>query len=128
MQPFGLGVVAWWLIAVLVTATFLVLLVPWMPTRSLKIQASVTPVAMALFGWLAHLAKHYSPAAVLAMYSLTVLVFPVGMMGHRKETARRLLDREQNGATAENEPPRAMTVQMCIAATVLGGLAVWITL
>ncbi|MFE2727949.1 hypothetical protein [Kitasatospora sp. NPDC059327] len=108
------------------TVVFLVLLVPSMPTRGLRIQTSLAPVAMAVFCVLAYLGKHMEPAAVLAMYSLVVLAFPLGMLGHREELARRLLDRAQNGESPENEPPRAMSLQLGAVLTVAGALAVWV--
>ncbi|MER7706704.1 hypothetical protein ABTX81_27885 [Kitasatospora sp. NPDC097605] len=127
MYPLGLGVVSWWWLAILVTATFWVLLVPGMPTRTHRISAALTPLAMALFGVGSYYAKHMEAATVLAMYSFAVVSFPAGMIGHRRELARRLTEANEKGEPEDEAAPPAMLAQLLVSLVVFGGLALWVT-
>ncbi|MFF7454632.1 hypothetical protein [Kitasatospora sp. NPDC008115] len=123
----GLGVVSWWWIAILATALFWAVLVPGMPTRTHRISMALAPAAMALFGVGSHYVKHLDTAVVLAMYSFAVVSFPVGMIGHRREFARRLAEAERRGETEQNTWPPAMMAQVFVSLAVCGTAAIWVT-
>ncbi|MFD8083077.1 hypothetical protein ACFV4F_15445 [Kitasatospora sp. NPDC059722] len=125
MYPLGLGVVSWWWLAILATAVFWVVLVPSLPIRSHQISTALAPVAMALFGLGSHYAKHMEPAAVLAMYSCAVVSIPLGVIGHRKELARRTLE-AQDSDDPDNIPlPPVMLAQLFVSLVGFGALALW---
>ncbi|MFF8771142.1 hypothetical protein [Kitasatospora sp. NPDC015120] len=127
VDPLGLGVVSWWWLAILATAAFWAILVPGMPTRTHRISTALAPLAMALFGVGSYHAKHMEAAAVLAMYSFAVASIPVGMIGHRRELARRLTEAQEKGEPEDEAAPPAMLAQLLASLVVFGGLALWVT-
>ncbi|MFE6872767.1 hypothetical protein ACFVFS_40270 [Kitasatospora sp. NPDC057692] len=98
-----------------------------MPTRTHRITAALTPLAMVLFGVGSYYAKHMEAATVLAMYSFAVACFPVGVIGHRRELARRLLEAKEKGESEDEAAPPAMLAQLLASIVVFGALAMWVT-
>ncbi|MFF2543138.1 hypothetical protein ACFVUY_11310 [Kitasatospora sp. NPDC058063] len=127
MYPLGLGAVSWWWLAILATAVFWAVLVPGMPTRTHRISMALAPAVMAVFGLGSYYAKHMDAAAVLAMYSFAVVAFPVGMVGHRRKFAQRLMEAKQRGESEENTWPPAMMAQVFVSCVVFGTAAIWTT-
>ncbi|MFE7564547.1 hypothetical protein [Kitasatospora sp. NPDC057500] len=125
MYPLGLGVVSWWWIAVLVTAAFWVLLVPGMPTRTYRIRTALAPVAVMLFGIGSYYAKHMEAATVLTMYSTAIAAIMTGILGHRRELARRLTELQEKGGSEDEAAPPAMLAQLLASFVVFGGLTLW---
>ncbi|MFE4971278.1 hypothetical protein ACFRAR_04070 [Kitasatospora sp. NPDC056651] len=127
MYPLGLGAVSWWWLAILATAVFWAVLVPGMPTPSYRIRMALAPAAMVVFGVGSYYGKHMDLAAVLAMYSFAIVAFPVGMIGHRRKFARRLLEAKQRGESEEYTWPPAMMAQVFVSLVVCGAMAIWVT-
>ncbi|MEV7783656.1 hypothetical protein [Kitasatospora sp. NPDC088351] len=127
MYPLGLGVVSWWWIAILATAVFLAVLVPGMPTREHRIMTALAPLAGAVFMFASYHVKHMEPAEALVMYTTVVLIAPLGMIGHRRELARRLMEAKEKGESEEKVAPIAMNVQLLVSVVVLGVAMFWIT-
>ncbi|MFJ5921026.1 hypothetical protein ACIQF6_00330 [Kitasatospora sp. NPDC092948] len=127
MYPLGLGTASWWWLAVLTTVVFWVLLVPKMPTRTHRISTASVPLAMALFGVGSYFGKHMEAATVLAMYSFAMACFPVGIVGHRRKLARRLMEAKEKGESEDEAAPPAMLAQLLASITVFGVLALWVT-
>ncbi|OKI07010.1 hypothetical protein DR950_05445 [Kitasatospora xanthocidica] len=127
MYPLGLGVVSWWWLAILATAVFWAVLVPGMPTRTHRISMALAPAAMVVFGLGSYYAKHMDAAAVLAMYSFAVVAFPVGMVGHRRKFAQRLMEAKERGESEDNTWPPAMMAQVFVSLVVFGTAAIWTT-
>ncbi|MEU6239381.1 hypothetical protein [Kitasatospora sp. NPDC047058] len=126
MTPLGLSVTTWWWIAALATAVYLCVMVPEMPTRGYRIRTALAPLPMVVFGLGSYGAKHMEPATVLAMYVTAVLPFPLGVIGHRRELARRLMAAKRTGASEDGTWPPAMMGQFFLAIVVMAVTYFWI--
>ncbi|MFE4397691.1 hypothetical protein ACFRPV_28045, partial [Kitasatospora sp. NPDC056808] len=82
---------------------------------------------MVVFGLGSYYAKHMDAAAVLAMYSFAVVAFPVGMVGHRRKFAQRLMEAKERGESEDNTWPPAMMAQVFVSLVVFGTAAIWTT-
>ncbi|MFE2110292.1 hypothetical protein ACFXAF_31120 [Kitasatospora sp. NPDC059463] len=104
---------------------FLVLLVPGMPTRAYRIRTALVPAAAMLFGVGSYYAKHMEAATVLTMYSTAIAAIMMGIVGHRRELARRLTELQENGGSEDEAAPPAMLAQLLVSIVVFGGLTLW---
>ncbi len=118
---------AWWIISVFATLAFLVFFVTLMPTRKYKIQVCFAPVLGMAFGVASALLKDIPLEELLPMYSTALLVFPVGVLGHRREIRQKILNRSIHGEQPEEKPSRALTAQLTLSLVVMGSLMAWLT-
>ncbi|MCX4806932.1 hypothetical protein OG594_35825 [Streptomyces sp. NBC_01214] len=126
MNAAAIPVPAWWLIATVTTAVFLMTLVSWMPTKRLKARMILVPVGMAAFATTRYCAEGMLPEQALSMYSLVVLAFPLGLLGRRQELARSAANEEQGGLARESQWSIAMTVQFLVVLLAAIGLWLWL--
>ncbi|MFG2416970.1 hypothetical protein [Streptomyces goshikiensis] len=126
MNAAAIPVPAWWLIATVTTAAFLMTLVSWMPTRRLKARMLLAPVGMAAFATVHYYAGGMQPEQVLSMYSVVVLAFPLGLLGRRPELARSAANEERGGLARESQWSVAMTVQFLVVLLAAIGLWLWL--
>ncbi|PSJ30054.1 hypothetical protein B7P34_03385 [Streptosporangium nondiastaticum] len=113
----------WWLVAYAATAVCLAVCVPIMPTPHAKKYMALTPLAAAFIAVATGTKGHHDAAAMLCIYSSTILIAPLGMAGRRKEVHKMARDARLFGAKDELAPMR-LHVQMCTAFAVM--MAVWI--
>ncbi|MEV0276149.1 hypothetical protein AB0I22_07155 [Streptomyces sp. NPDC050610] len=118
---------AWWIISIAATLAFLIFFVTLMPTRKYKIQVCFAPVLGVAFGVASALLKDIKLEELLPMYSTALLVFPIGVMGHRREIRQKILNRSMHGEHPEDKPSRALTAQLTLSLVILGALMAWLT-
>ncbi|MBO1420467.1 hypothetical protein [Streptomyces sp. FH025] len=119
MTPLGLHVATWWGILALAMGLYWVLLVPPMPTREYRWRTALAPVVVGIFAYLHYLVKHWEPATVLMMCTTLVLVFPLGIVGHRRKLARRLMEAKARGASEDEAMTPGVFYQMILAVGVM---------
>ncbi|MEE1783826.1 hypothetical protein PUR71_13040 [Streptomyces sp. SP17BM10] len=125
MYVLDLSTTSWWLIAALCTAVNLALLVPSMPTRATRIRVSSMPVIIAVFAYVASVAKPgYPPQLLLSMYSIACLMIPVSLLGFRRKMARMVLERPEDGSLLPEHYGLAQEamIRFTVAAVAMGGL------
>ncbi|MFF4157698.1 hypothetical protein [Streptomyces sp. NPDC001678] len=120
---------AWWAMAVAVTVIFLVVFVPLMPNRNLRIRMCLGPVGMAAF--IAAAARltdtGTSQETALPVYVTVVLAFLVGFIGRWGDLREKCRDYAIHGKRRENSLSRGTWVQLTAAVLVFLPLGVWLT-
>ncbi|MEV0264129.1 hypothetical protein AB0I49_22700 [Streptomyces sp. NPDC050617] len=118
---------AWWIISIVATLAFLIFFVTLMPIRKYKIQVCFAPVLGMTFGVASALLKDMKLEELLPMYATALLVFPVGVLGHRREIRQKILNRSIHGERPEDKPSRALTAQITLSLVIFGALMAWLT-
>lgn len=118
MTPLGLSVASWLWIAVLAAGVFWAVAVPGMPTREYRIRTALAPVVGALTAYAYYRVGHQDPAKVTVFFTSAMLAFAVGMIGHRRELARRLMEAKRKGEPEEVTWSVAMMAQVLVSLVV----------
>ncbi len=123
MQPPNISTDTWWIIAAIGSAVFLATCVPLMPTRKYKIRVSCFPLLGASFLAAAANFRGHDLETLLSIYSLGVIVIPLGIVGRGKEL-KQAAEQAANSVGGQAPPaPFKLTAQFLAAALV--GLLVW---
>ena len=126
VHPPDIPVQGWWAIAVFAAAAFLLFFVPVMPTRGYRIQVLLGPVLVAVFAWIAAVAKGYDARHILAVYAIVMVALPLALVGRRRELVRKIEDRREHGERPENQPSTAMMVQFFVTVTIAACAGAWL--
>ncbi|MGW2251136.1 hypothetical protein ACWCXH_13140 [Kitasatospora sp. NPDC001660] len=126
MTPLGLSVASWLWIAVLAAGVFWAVAVPGMPTRDHRIRTALAPVVGAITAYAYYRVGHKDPATVTVFYTSVMLAFTAGMIGHRKELARRLMEAKRKGEPEDATWSVAMMAQVLLSLVVFCIAAFWI--
>ncbi|MFH8343945.1 hypothetical protein [Streptomyces sp. NPDC018045] len=119
MHPPQISTGTWWIIAVIMTAMFLAVCVPLMPTRKHKINIACVPLLGVGFLTAAANLRGHDVNQVLAIYSTVMFALPLGVVGRGKDIKKAA--EEQKKAIGGQQPPAPfkLTAQL-LAATVVG--------
>ncbi|MQS10948.1 hypothetical protein F7Q99_01295 [Streptomyces kaniharaensis] len=126
MTPLGLSVASWLWIAVLAAGVFWAVAVPGMPTTEYRIRTALAPVVGALTAFAYYRVGHQEPATVIVFYTTALLAFAAGMIGHRRELARRLMEAKRKGEPEDATWSVAMMAQVLVSLVVFCIAAFWI--
>ncbi len=126
LHPPQISVGVWWIIAAIVTAIFLAVCVPLMPTRKYKIRIACAPLLGVVFLAAAASLRGHDMGRVLSIYSTVMIAFPVGIIGRGKELKEAAAQEQRALGGYSEPPPLKLTVQLSSA--IVGACMVWVWL
>ncbi|MFQ6194118.1 hypothetical protein [Streptomyces sp. NPDC000405] len=129
MHPPHFSTETWWIISAVATGAFYAVCLPMMARRQHKVRmAFIPPVTIACL-LVAGALRGHGAEELLHIYSTVVLIFPLALVGRRKELREALEQQERNSLMGAEEslPPMKLFVQMCASVVVMFLAWCWLT-
>ncbi|MEV4743987.1 hypothetical protein [Streptomyces sp. NPDC049555] len=126
LHPPYIAVSTWWMIAAIVTALFLVVCVPLMPSRKYKVRIACAPLLGLVFLAVAGAVRDHETQKLLSTYCTVMFAIPLGIVGRGKELKEAAEEAEK--AIGGQVAPAPFKLTMQLSAALVGACMLWVWL